>query len=229
MDPGREFHTFTDAEDSLGLLRLQEARRPRVGRHVDFATSKDQDGKLLDTSSPNVIRRTCRRPTRRISRATRSTISSPTRPRARSKCRTFANSVEIWQEIRDAYSSSGDLRQDLSFDDSIAKAASKADDLGRPGKPFSRIVTGSRWASVVRRVVGRDPLGMVFAAPYAVFLVVVFAYPLGLAVWMSFADYFFAAARRAGRPAVRGFRQLQGGAQRPRRTTFVPQRRRGSW
>ena len=31
------------------------------------------------------------------------------------------------------------------------------------------------------------------AAPYAIFLVVVFAYPLGLAVWMSFHDYFFAA------------------------------------
>jgi multiple sugar transport system permease protein len=34
---------------------------------------------------------------------------------------------------------------------------------------------------------------MAFAAPYAVFLAVVFAYPLGLAVWISFHDYFFAA------------------------------------
>jgi multiple sugar transport system permease protein len=42
-------------------------------------------------------------------------------------------------------------------------------------------------------VVGRQPLGMAFAAPYAVFLAVVFAYPLGLAVWISFHDYFFAA------------------------------------
>jgi multiple sugar transport system permease protein len=46
-----------------------------------------------------------------------------------------------------------------------------------------------RWATVV----GRQPLGMAFAAPYAVFLAVVFAYPLGLAVWISFHDYFFAA------------------------------------
>jgi multiple sugar transport system permease protein len=42
-------------------------------------------------------------------------------------------------------------------------------------------------------VLGRQPLGIAFAAPYAVFLALVFAYPLGLAVWISFHDYFFAA------------------------------------
>ena len=42
-------------------------------------------------------------------------------------------------------------------------------------------------------VFGRQPLGLAFAAPYAAFLAVVFAYPLGLAVWISFHDYFFAA------------------------------------
>jgi multiple sugar transport system permease protein len=34
---------------------------------------------------------------------------------------------------------------------------------------------------------------MLLAAPYAVFVAVVFAYPLGFAVWMSFHDYFFTA------------------------------------
>jgi multiple sugar transport system permease protein len=34
---------------------------------------------------------------------------------------------------------------------------------------------------------------MLFGAPYAVFLAVVFAYPLGLAVWMSFHRYYFTA------------------------------------
>jgi multiple sugar transport system permease protein len=34
---------------------------------------------------------------------------------------------------------------------------------------------------------------MLLASPYAVFLIFVFAYPLGLAVWISFHDYFFAA------------------------------------
>jgi multiple sugar transport system permease protein len=42
-------------------------------------------------------------------------------------------------------------------------------------------------------IFGRHPVGMVLAAPYAVFLVLVFAWPLGLAVWISFHDYFFAA------------------------------------
>lgn len=46
---------------------------------------------------------------------------------------------------------------------------------------------------MLHKVFGRQPLGAVFAAPYAVFLVLVFAYPLGLAVWISFHDYFFAA------------------------------------
>ncbi len=42
-------------------------------------------------------------------------------------------------------------------------------------------------------VFGRQPLGIAFAAPYAVFLALIFAYPVGLAVWISFHDYFFTA------------------------------------
>ncbi len=50
---------------------------------------------------------------------------------------------------------------------------------------------------------GRQPLGILFAAPYAVFLAAVFAYPLGLAVWISFHDYFFAApGAQVARPFV---------------------------
>jgi multiple sugar transport system permease protein len=52
-------------------------------------------------------------------------------------------------------------------------------------------------------VLGRQPLGLVFAAPYAVFLAAIFAYPLGLAVWISFHDYFFAApGAQVARPFV---------------------------
>ena len=53
----------------------------------------------------------------------------------------------------------------------------------RPGRSRSRLAA----------LLGRQPLGIVFSAPYAIFLVLIFAYPLGLAVWMSFHDYFFAA------------------------------------
>jgi multiple sugar transport system permease protein len=53
------------------------------------------------------------------------------------------------------------------------------------------------------RVLGKQPLGILFAAPYAVFLAAVFAYPLGLAVWISFHDYFFAApGAQVDRPCV---------------------------
>jgi multiple sugar transport system permease protein len=42
-------------------------------------------------------------------------------------------------------------------------------------------------------LLGRQPIGIAFVTPYAVFLAAVFAYPLGIAVWMSFHDWFFAA------------------------------------
>jgi multiple sugar transport system permease protein len=45
----------------------------------------------------------------------------------------------------------------------------------------------------IRNVFGHDPIGVVFAAPYAIFLVALFGYPLLLAIYISFFDYFFAA------------------------------------
>jgi len=62
--------------------------------------------------------------------------------------------------------------------------AEKATDPGRgaPSKP-------ARW----RRITGPHPMGALFVAPYVIFLVLVVAYPLGLAVWISFHDYFFTA------------------------------------
>lgn len=47
--------------------------------------------------------------------------------------------------------------------------------------------------SRTRRGVRSNPLGWIFSAPYLVFIAVVFAYPLGFAVYMSFHDYFFTA------------------------------------
>jgi multiple sugar transport system permease protein len=55
----------------------------------------------------------------------------------------------------------------------------------------------------LRAILGRQPMGIGFAAPYAAFLLAVFAYPLGLAVWISFHDYFFAApGAQVSRPFV---------------------------
>jgi multiple sugar transport system permease protein len=50
-----------------------------------------------------------------------------------------------------------------------------------------------RRRSRVAALTGRHPIGMLFVAPYVVFLATIFAYPLLLAVWISFHDYFFTA------------------------------------
>jgi multiple sugar transport system permease protein len=48
-------------------------------------------------------------------------------------------------------------------------------------------------APLMQRVLGKNPLGWLFGAPYIVFVLVIFAFPLCFAVYMSFFDYFFAA------------------------------------
>ena len=54
-----------------------------------------------------------------------------------------------------------------------------------------------------RRILGENPIGMIFSAPYVIFVAVVFAYPIIFAVWMSFHDYFFAApGAQVDRPFV---------------------------
>jgi multiple sugar transport system permease protein len=50
-----------------------------------------------------------------------------------------------------------------------------------------------RRRSRVAALTGRHPVGMLFVAPYVLFLATIFAYPLVLAVWISFHDYFFTA------------------------------------
>jgi multiple sugar transport system permease protein len=44
-----------------------------------------------------------------------------------------------------------------------------------------------------RAALGRHPIGLLFSAPYALFIALLFAYPLVLAVWISFHRYYFAA------------------------------------
>jgi multiple sugar transport system permease protein len=54
-----------------------------------------------------------------------------------------------------------------------------------------------------RRPFGAQPLGILFSAPYLIFIGVVFAYPIVFAVWMSFHDYFFTApGAQVDRPFV---------------------------
>ena len=58
---------------------------------------------------------------------------------------------------------------------------------------MTAIATPATRPRLGRRLLGRQPLGYLFVAPYMLFLFLIFAYPLGFAVYMSFHDYFFAA------------------------------------
>jgi multiple sugar transport system permease protein len=54
-------------------------------------------------------------------------------------------------------------------------------------------VRGPGVKRIRRAAFGSQPIGLLFSAPYFLFIAVLFAYPLGLAVWISFHSYFFAA------------------------------------
>ena len=75
----------------------------------------------------------------------------------------------------------------------VAGAAGRTGDDSRPSAapPASEDRTPS--AGRKRRLLGEHPLGLLLATPYILFVLVVFAYPIVFAVWISFHDYFFAA------------------------------------
>lgn len=55
------------------------------------------------------------------------------------------------------------------------------------------MAVATRPRPLAQRILGNQPIGALFVAPYVIFLLAVFAYPLGFAIYMSFYDYFFAA------------------------------------
>jgi len=55
------------------------------------------------------------------------------------------------------------------------------------------MAVATRPRPLAQRILGNQPIGALFVAPYVIFLIAVFAYPLGFALYMSFYDYFFAA------------------------------------
>ena len=79
---------------------------------------------------------------------------------------------------------------------------------------------------LTERVLGKHPLGWLFGAPYLIFVLVIFAYPLIFAGYMSFHDYFFAApGARVNRPFV-GLENYTDALHRPGGPAVVRQRRR---
>lgn len=59
--------------------------------------------------------------------------------------------------------------------------------------PSPPSASGSARGKKKRSLLGRNPLGIVFSAPYLVFVMLVFAYPLAYSIWIAFHDFFFTA------------------------------------
>ena len=123
--PG-DVYSFTDAKN-IGLYSACKNQQT-AWDVLKFATSKDQDGKLLETTGQMPIRTDlattyasyfAKHPEYKMfaDQASR-TVEVPNVP----------NSVEIWQKIRDEYSSSV-IFDKTSVDDAISKAAASANDL----------------------------------------------------------------------------------------------------
>jgi multiple sugar transport system substrate-binding protein len=121
-----EVNTFTDAKN-IGLYSACKNQQT-AWNVLKFATSEDQDGKLLEKTGQMPIRADL--PTtyadyfashpeyKTFADQAARTVEVPNVP----------NSVEIWQEIRDSYSSSVIFGK-TPVDEAISEAASKADDL----------------------------------------------------------------------------------------------------
>jgi multiple sugar transport system substrate-binding protein len=123
--PG-DVYSFTDAKN-IGLYSACKNQQTAWDL-LKFATSKDQDGKLLETTGQMPIRTDlattyasyfAKHPEYKMfaDQASR-TVEVPNVP----------NSVEIWQNIRDEFSSSV-IFDKTPVDDAISKAAASADDL----------------------------------------------------------------------------------------------------
>ena len=127
-----------------------------------------------------------------------------------------ANSIEVWQTFRDAWSESvifGDsdpqeaLTAAADDDQRARRRVRPRRDHGRRGhrvRDRRRVVRPGVGARSATRIPLRQQLaGYLFVSPWVIFFVGIFAYPLGFAVWMSFYDYFFAApGAKVDRPFV---------------------------
>ncbi len=121
-----ETYTFSDAKN-IGLYSACK-NQETAWKVLEFATSEEQDGKLLETTGQMPIRQDlpstyadyfAKHPdyTLFADQAAR-TVEVPNVP----------NSVEIWQQFRDAYAASVIFGKS-SVDEALAKAAAEADQL----------------------------------------------------------------------------------------------------
>jgi multiple sugar transport system substrate-binding protein len=206
--PADEIKTFSDAKNVAIYSACQN--QGTAWDVLKFATSKDQDGSLLEKTGQMPLRTDLpgvypqyfsQHPEYKIfaSQAAR-TVEVPNVP----------SSITIWlfrghlrQILRRRRTEAGRRQGEsarspiLNGGAGVGTSTVSQTSTDPPDSPPLRPVRRRE------AILGRQPLGIAFAAPYAIFLLLVFAYPLGLAIWISFHDYFFAApGAQVARPFV---------------------------
>jgi multiple sugar transport system substrate-binding protein len=125
MDPS-EVHTFSDAKN-IGLYSACKNQKT-AWDVLKFATSEDQDSKLLETTGQMPIRTDLATTYADYFKSHPDYKAFADQASRTVEVPNVPNSVEIWQEIRDNFSSSVIFGK-TSVDESIKAAADKADEL----------------------------------------------------------------------------------------------------
>jgi multiple sugar transport system substrate-binding protein len=124
--PASQVHTFTDAKN-IGLYSACKNQKT-AWDVLKFATSKDQDGKLLEKTGQMPIRSNLPTTYASFFKAHPEYQQFADQASRTVEVPNVANSVEIWQEIRDSYSSSVIFGK-TPVAAGLSQAASKANDL----------------------------------------------------------------------------------------------------
>ncbi len=125
MDAG-EVHTFSDAKN-IGLYSACKNQKT-AWEVLKFATSEDQDAKLLEATGQMPIREDLATTYADYFKSHPDYETFADQASRTVEVPNVANSVEIWQEIRDNFSSAVIFAK-TSVDEGIAKAADSADEL----------------------------------------------------------------------------------------------------
>ena len=121
-----EMHTFTDAKN-IGLYSACKNQKT-AWDVLKFATSEDQDSKLLETTGQMPIRTDLATTYADYFKSHPDYETFADQASRTVEVPNVPNSVEIWQEIRDNFSSAVIFAK-TSVDESIKAAADKADEL----------------------------------------------------------------------------------------------------
>ena len=224
--PASEIHTFSDAKNVAMYSACEN--RGTAWELMKFATSEEQDGALLEATGQMPLRDG---PGRRLPGLLHEEpgvhdVRRPDRAHGRGAERAelhrhLAGPARRVQQL-------GDLRQ--------VRPGHRAVRRGRPRSTSSPAspdrtshdphpASGGRPAVCSAASRSASPSSRRTRCSWPA----IFAYPLGIAVYMSFHDWFFAAPGAVvDRPFV-GLRQLRRGVHRPRDPAVVPATSRSSW